>query len=270
MKIFDMKDYIPSPKELENRELAYNIVDDRLSLKVDSGLVIDILEIEEKVENNVISGFKNILINGDMRINQRSFDGDWTGMADWAFGYDRWRNYETGEYIYQEVEEGSYKPSTIYTLSGTNITTQQATSPTSGTWWIGGYSDFIQAIPTNATNIQLEEGVVATAFELRPIGLELSLCQRYFWKGLAAGNGGAYKYGVALTAYIEGNQIMYPVDMRSEPTVAIDTAGTYTNCTYNSLLTGGSVRGFSHRVDVTATGSYRAYDFIYTASAELT
>ena len=44
MKIFDMKDYTPSPEELGNKELAYNIEDDKLSLKVDSGLVIDILK----------------------------------------------------------------------------------------------------------------------------------------------------------------------------------------------------------------------------------
>ena len=38
-----MKDYIPSPEELSAYELAYNMADDRLSLKTDSGLVQDIL-----------------------------------------------------------------------------------------------------------------------------------------------------------------------------------------------------------------------------------
>jgi hypothetical protein len=30
------------------------------------------------------------------------------------------------------------------------------------------------------TEVQLEEGSIATPFEQRPIGLELSLCQRYY------------------------------------------------------------------------------------------
>ncbi len=45
MKIFDMKDYTPSPEELGNRELAYNLEDDRLSLKINTTEVIDILNI---------------------------------------------------------------------------------------------------------------------------------------------------------------------------------------------------------------------------------
>lgn len=53
---------------------------------------------------------------------------------------------------------------------------------------IGDYSwaDFTIVAPIRTTNplsiaqVQLEEGSVATPFENRPIGLELSLCQRYF------------------------------------------------------------------------------------------
>ena len=39
------------------------------------------------------------------------------------------------------------------------------------------------------TGIQLEPGPVATPFEQRPIGLELSLCQRYFFKTQSSNNG---------------------------------------------------------------------------------
>ena len=44
MKIVEGKGYIPSIHELTANELGYNIDDDQLSLKVDSGLVINILE----------------------------------------------------------------------------------------------------------------------------------------------------------------------------------------------------------------------------------
>jgi len=38
----------------------------------------------------------------------------------------------------------------------------------------------IQDVDITITDVQLEDGVVATTFEQRPIGLELSLCQRYY------------------------------------------------------------------------------------------
>ena len=45
-----MKDYIPTPEELANRELAYNLADDTLSLKVDTGEVKRLFE-PEQIEN---------------------------------------------------------------------------------------------------------------------------------------------------------------------------------------------------------------------------
>ena len=65
------------------------------------------------------------------------------------------------------------------------------------------------------TGIQLEEGTVATPFEHRPIGMELSLCQRYFCKTgqnifIGRGNTNSAVFGVTL-----------PVSMRSTPTITI-------------------------------------------------
>jgi hypothetical protein len=111
---------------------------------------------------------RNILINGDFRINQRGAVSK-TETAN-EYNYDRW--YYDGTNLIQHVEEGNYKPSTVYTLSGVNVTTQQLTSPLTGHWTI--------TVPSNADMVQLEEGVYATPFEQRPIGLELSLCQRYY------------------------------------------------------------------------------------------
>lgn len=130
-----------------------------------------------EVQNNLwdkteLQGFKNILINGDFRINQRDFGGDWSTLSNGDYGYDRWKRHDADN-ITQIIEVGNFKPSTTHTISGTNVTTAQLTSPASGHWTI--------TVPNTANNIQLEEGSVATPFEQRPIGLELSLCQRYFY-----------------------------------------------------------------------------------------
>ena len=122
--------------------------------------------------DGMVRGFKNILINGDFRINQRDFDGDWSTLSDGDYGYDRWKRHDASN-ITQIIEEGNFKPSATYTISGDNVTTAQLTSPASGHWTI--------TVSNTANNVQLEEGEVATPFEQRPIGLELSLCQRYFY-----------------------------------------------------------------------------------------
>jgi hypothetical protein len=75
---------------------------------------------------------------------------------------------------------------------------------TSGTWTIG--------------NVQLEPGTVATPFERRSYGQELSLCQRYYISTSA----NTFIFPV-------NNQyqsVQFPVQMRSVPTVTVTTTGT--------------------------------------------
>tara|TARA_B100000424_G_scaffold245023_1_gene215718 strand:- start:349 stop:1494 length:1146 start_codon:yes stop_codon:yes gene_type:complete len=65
------------------------------------------------------------------------------------------------------------------------------------------------------TGIQLEEGTVATPFEHRPIGIELSLCQRYYQKSydLSEKPGGATQYptqGTHLGTY-QGSEYVYSI-----------------------------------------------------------
>ena len=60
------------------------------------------------------------------------------------------------------------------------------------------------------TGVQLEEGSVATPFEHRPIGLELSLCQRYY-AFFRAGGGMYWSNGNVVTT------ASYPVEMRDTP-----------------------------------------------------
>jgi len=78
-----------------------------------------------------------------------------------------------------------------------NLGTGSTNSGTAGAWVGGGLitsvTGAVSLVGTNGatlyiTGVQLEEGSVATAFEYRQTGTELSLCQRYFEAVVAAGN----------------------------------------------------------------------------------
>ena len=126
---------------------------------------------------------KNKLFNGEVtRINQRNFDGNWATKNTWAsgntiaqqelcYGWDMWAKASATDML-QVIEAGNFRPSTVHTISGLNMTTRQETSPASGNWNI--------VVPQAARNVQVEEGVEATPFEIRPIGFELAQCQRYY------------------------------------------------------------------------------------------
>ena len=105
-----------------------------------------------------------------------------------------------------------------------------------------------QILPNNAgaftsgtftyTNLQLEKGSTATAFDYRPYGTELSLCQRYFYK--ASNPTGASTNYVGLVGAISttrclGATVVLPVPMRLSPLggMAITTSGTLLLYTVN-------------------------------------
>lgn len=78
------------------------------------------------------------------------------------------------------------------------------------------------------TGVQLELGSVATPFEHRHIGMELSLCQRYYWVG---GFGWVGQCVSATNGTVSGT---FPVPLRAKPTFgSISGAGT------NALIRSG-------------------------------
>ena len=97
-------------------------------------------------------------------------------------------------------------------------------------------NDFLEiafSLPLNTTftfdvaQVQVEEGTAATPFEQRPIGMELSLCQRYYQKSYAQNvtpgtsnfdNGHPYGYGIANLILVSNT---FPVAMRTQPAVTI-------------------------------------------------
>ena len=63
------------------------------------------------------------------------------------------------------------------------------------------------------TGVQLEKGSVATSFETRPYGLELALCQRYFY------NFNNIDSLYRITSAVGLTTIPFPVSMRTAPTI---------------------------------------------------
>lgn len=108
-------------------------------------------------------------------------------------------------------------------------------------------------------NIQLEEGSVATPFEQRPVGLELSLCQRYYEVGTVYQNGTS----VATTQGLPS--VAYIVSKRTSPTISFYSI-SYTNS--NSLAI-NAVRPSSFIAQFVTTSSVSIVSYTYTASAEL-
>jgi hypothetical protein len=119
---------------------------------------------------------------------------------------------------------------------------------TSGAWAAADYRSVtgqVDLITTNgatfyATGVQLEVGTTPTPFERRPIGFELSLCQRYYCE-LGRQIVGRAESGT-ITTMVAG----FPVKMRANPTVTVITSALaiavpgLTSSAVSSVLTNNS------------------------------
>ena len=87
--------------------------------------------------------------------------------------------------------------------------------------WIGTLSNNLYI-----TGVQLEVGSTATEFERRPYGLELALCQRYYYRVESATNGnGQFFMGMNYDSSTFYGILPLPVPMRANPTLT--TGGTF-------------------------------------------
>lgn len=126
------------------------------------------------------------------------------------------------------------------------------------------------------TDVQLEEGSIATPFEQRPYGLELSLCQRYYEVGRCIQQLGiGTTIGVMLTG-----QAFFKTSKRIVPTVTcLDFSGAQNKVTLlnNSgaetngvSITAGNQTHNDMRLTASTTNTTQnGISFTYTASAEL-
>jgi hypothetical protein len=110
------------------------------------------------------------------------------------------------------------------------------------------------------TGVQLEKGNIATPFDVRPYGTELTLCQRYFQKisGFLCSTGAT---GLNTCA----TSVMFKTEMRTAPTVGLTSAlivtqvntGDYAQTSASVTIAGGGSR-------VTTLGVNAAFDNFYT------
>jgi hypothetical protein len=74
--------------------------------------------------------------------------------------------------------------------------------------------------------VQVEEGTVATPFEHRPIGVELGLCQRYYYKLGAGTKWGSQGSGSGFQIKFYMEPARHPVQMRASPTLSLVSGGS--------------------------------------------
>ena len=134
------------------------------------------------------------------------------------------------------------------------------------------------------TGVQLEVGSVATPFERRPYGLEMMLCQRYYYN-TAAEYGASHQLSTCLDHIIytsvDSHGERFPTIMRAAPTVTLygrgGLAGRPSITSDGSSLTGTSTAnsitytGFRRIILGQTLSGYPAYalEVSYTAEAEL-
>jgi hypothetical protein len=253
------------------------------------------------VQPSQLFGIKNLLINANGLINQRGYvSGTATTVAN-QYTLDRWRVVVSGQNLTFSTVDGVTTftapaggveqvienlnvigGSHTITIGGTaTATVSQSTdnvtytvvTQSNGVYTITG-GNYIKINFASGTFSlpQFERGSIATPFENRPYGLELSLCHRYYQKfgtdTSALVITGLYSNGASSTLSFP---ISLPVPMRVIPTVS-SLNSVSTNVTSISVVP-ISNRSLDIRPVASALGfvslSYTSPSSYITASAEL-
>jgi hypothetical protein len=173
----------------------------------------------------MMTGRRNLIINGGFFINQRIYVSGTNTTSANEYTLDRWRVVTSGQNLtfadsngtrtvtapaggIEQVIEGTWVQSGDYVISwtGTATCTVNSTARTSGETFAltGGSNITVKFSGGTVSNVQLEAGEFATDFEMRDVGTELALCQRYYqvvsaaWSGDTT-SGGIYQDVVSLS-----------------------------------------------------------------------
>jgi hypothetical protein len=196
---------------------------------------------------------QNLLVNGDMQVNQRGFAGG--ALAAGSYGFDRWKADTGGANlslsgfdvtlasgaIVQPVEPALWGVSSFAStalclsvegLSGGSLNVgigsqsgtitvgsgRRALTLTTASGDTGNLA--IRLSPSSGSvsfrRVKLEFGAVQTGWAARPLTLEQALCRRYFWKR----EGIVLVDGYQAAAATIRQPIALPVRMRATPSVS--------------------------------------------------
>ena len=191
-------------------------------------------------------GFRNVLINGEFRINQRGYTSA-SNLASGSYGFDRWKSSYTnttltftsavqgqivtinsGGSIEQVIERENITAGT-YILSWTGTATGRvyntgATPPSYAASPIVVTLDGLANVEVEFTasggtqtlwKPQLEQNRQPTPFEQRPIGVELALCQRYYMRWNTFGSYSRLGTGITISSTRAEYLLSYVVPPRN-------------------------------------------------------
>lgn len=148
-----------------------------------------------------LSGLRNLIINGNFSVNQRGYTSGTATTGANQYTLDRWRVVTSGQAatftttgagrtvtapsggIEQVIEGASIGGGTyVINWTGTASCTVNGVSRVKGATFTltAGSNATVRFSSGTVTDVQIEPGEVATAFELRPAAVELMLCQRYY------------------------------------------------------------------------------------------
>lgn len=185
-------------------------------------------------------GLRNKLINARGDINQRAYvSGTATGAAN-QYTVDRWRVVTSGQNLswttsgndrvftapaggVEQVIESTNIDSGTYVLTwtGTATATVNGTSVTNGgTIALTGGATATVKFSSGTFSLPQLELAVATPFERRPYGLELALCQRYYFQ-----TSYARLVGAATSTTAVQFAVQCPVPLRATPVATGTVAG---------------------------------------------
>jgi hypothetical protein len=232
---------------------------------------------------------RNKIINGNFGINQRAVSGTVTLSAG-VYGHDRWKAGASGcTYTFAtsanvttitisagslvQVIEGLSLQSGTHVLSWTGTVQMTIDGGSAGNSGMtgtltGGTNATVETSGTGTLSlVQLEAGDTATPFEMRTIGQELALCQRYYtFENGSLGANSFFSGNVTSGSPYYAN-VFFKQSMRTAPTIVLTNA---TNLNFSTTV-GTAYPTVSGFIETRTSNNTGAGYFVstWTADAEL-